>query len=240
VATAQIEQGHFAVVRKPDSPLPSSELVDYRALESIPDLASTRAVSLDDRYSCCIGGSPALREWAGEHAAEIEQRRVQAFAVVNVAAFGARLREAFTTKGWKTEKHADEIKVLDGPLAERVNVSRAVVRMVLSRTDFAKAVEAVVEEIQRTFRRDAEFFARFRKHFRTLDPAVLDHYFVVYPEASCAALGWDYWQLSEGPSQAESAAFRQGIKEIETLLRDSSASWQGRLTAACARRLKEN
>jgi hypothetical protein len=61
---------------------------------------------------------------------------------------------------------------------------------------------AVAEETQNNFARASRFFRRFATRFPSHAMAVLDHYFVAYPAASCATVGWNNWQLN-GQATAE-------------------------------------
>jgi hypothetical protein len=172
-----------------------------------------------------LSGIESLREWAGELAQNVEGDTSQAFAVVDLKIFTLRIREEFRAVGWKVERTGQELRVADGRFTQQVNPLRAVVRMVLSRSNMREAARAVREETGEQFALHAELFRRFELRFRKFQPAVLDHYFVAYPQASCLATGWDYWQVSGcAPAEAE-RTFDQAMEDFGNFLAAPSDEW---------------
>ncbi len=232
-AVEKIEDGYFAVVEDATASAQTPNLDDYQRLVGlIPDLGQTRAIDLNGGHASCLGDCPPLREWAKNLATPVENGQRRAFAVVDMAKFQTSLENALSARGWRVETQGLNLRVADGSLREQVNVLRAVVRMVLSRQGFAEASAAMAKGIRQALARDATLFAQFRKHFREFNPSILDHFFVVYPGGSGVALGWDYWQLSEGRPDSGERTFCEGLREIETLLQTPAGSWLADLSAA--------
>ena len=221
---------------------------DYDALKSlIPHLDRTRAVYLNSGSAYQLSEIESLHEWAGELAQNVEAGAFQAFAVVDLEIFTLRIREEFRAVarsnpsatphgpddwemleragGWKVERTGQDLRVADGRFTQQVNPLRAVVRMVLSRSNMRKAARAVRDETGEQFALHAELFRRFELRFRKFQPAVLDHYFVAYPQASCLAAGWDYWQVSGcAPAEAE-RTFEQAMEDFGNFLAAPSDEW---------------
>ena len=237
VRCAQVEKGHFVVVLAVEPGAGNSPAADYHALEScLGSLDGTRAIYLDGSNGFSLGGNSTLRSWAGDCATEVESGARRALAVVQMEAFRERIREELAAQGWTLAKYGEDLKVSGGGFSELINVPREAVRMVLSRSDFAAAARAIGEETGRRLARDAEFFAAFKSRFASFLPATLDHFFVAYPEASCLAAGWDYWQLAERPAEESEKVFEEGMKEIELLLQTArEEGLPGLRVGACGR-----
>jgi hypothetical protein len=219
IRCTRLEPGHFVVVLASQPAAATNPAGDYRALEScLGSLEGTRAIYLDSGSGLTLGGNSSLRAWAGDCAAGVESGAKRAFAIVDMGAFRERMREELVSQGWAVAHDGDRLKVSAGMFSEQINVPREAVRMVLGRGDFAAAAHSVREEMAGRLARDAKFFAAFRTRFRTSFPATLDHFFLAYPEGSCMAAGWDYWQLAERPEQDAETVFEEGMKEIEILL----------------------
>jgi len=220
VRCAKVEPGHIVVVLAAEPGAGGSPAADYHALEAcLGSLDGTRAIYLDSRNGLILDGNLSLRSWAGDCAAEIESGARRAFAVVHMEVFRERIREELVGQGCAITNYGEDLKASAGGFSELINVAREAVRMVLRRGNFATAARSIREETGRRLARDAEFFAAFKSRFVSFFPATLDHFFVAYPEASCVAAGWDYWQLAERPAEEAEAVFEEGTKEIELLLR---------------------
>lgn len=242
VQCAKVEEGHFVVVLAVEPGAANSSAADYRALEScLGSLDGTRAIYLDGRNAFGLGEHSGLRSWAGDCATEVESGARRALAVVQMETFRERIRDVLAARGWTFAKNGDDLKVRSGRFTELINVSREAVRMVLSRADFAAAARAIGEEMGGRLARDAELFAAFKSRFAGFFPATLDHFYAAYPEESCVAVGWDYWQLAERPAEEAAKVFEEGMKEIELLLQTAR---EERLTGipvgACGRRAEGN
>jgi hypothetical protein len=237
VRVQPIEPGYFAVVLSNAQEADRSRDSDFRALSlQIGDLSHTRAVYLDSIPCYGLARSESLRAWAGEAAATVESGARRAFAVVDMAKFTGSLRVALEGRGWRTEERGEDLRVCNGHFCAQVNVLREVVRMVLGREDFTAAAQRVAGAAAVQFARDGEFFSRFERRFAGFSPATLDHFFVAYPEQSCAAVGWDYWQLTECSGDEAEKVFEQGMNEIELLLQTAREDGlPGPSIAACGR-----
>jgi hypothetical protein len=242
VRCAEVEPGHFVVVLAAQPGAGDSPAADYQALEScLGSLEGTRAIYLDSTSGLTLDGNSNLRSWAGNCAAEVESGAKRAFAVVQMEVFRERIRKELMARGWAVTNYGEDLKVSAGGFSELINVPREAVRMVLSRGDFAAAACFIGEETGRRLARDAEFFAAFQSRFERFSPATLDHFFVAYPEASCVAAGWDYWQLAERPAEETEAVFEEGMKEIELLLRTArEEGLAGLPVGACGRTDQRN
>jgi hypothetical protein len=222
VRCVKVEPGHFVVVVAAARGTGNTPAADYHALEScLGSLDGTRAIYLNSRSGLALDGNSNLRSWAGDCAAEVESGAKRAFAVVQMEIFRERIREELVGQGWAAASYGEDLKASAGGFSELINVPREAVRMVLSRGDFAAAARSIGEKTGRRLAHDGEFFAAFKSRFESFFPATLDHFFVAYPEASCVAVGWDYWQLAERPVEEAEAVFEEGMKEIELLLRTS-------------------
>jgi hypothetical protein len=219
VRCTRVETGHFVAVLAARPGAANSPAADYHALEScLGSLGGTRAIYLDGRSGFDLDGKSNLRSWAGDCATEVERGARRAFAVVQMEVFRERIREELMARGYSVTDYGEDLKASAGGFSELINVAREAVRMVLSRGDFGEAARSIRNETGRRLARDAWFFAIFETRFKSFFPATLDHFFVAYPEASCVAAGWDYWQLAERPAEEAEAVFEEGIKEIEILL----------------------
>ena len=239
---ARVEPGHIVAVRGAASEAGSSPVADHDALEScLGSLDGTRAIYLDGRSGFDLEGESNLHAWAGKWAAEVASGAKRALAVVQMEAFRERIREELVARGHSVTDYGEDLKASAGGLSELINVPREAVRMVLSRSDFASAARSIGEDTSGRLARDAEFFATFKSRFASFFPATLDHFFIAYPEGSCAAVGWDYWQLAERPGEEAEAVFEDGMKEIELLLRTAREEGPAGLPAAtCCGHAEEN
>ncbi|MBI1941659.1 MAG: hypothetical protein HYS33_09160 [Acidobacteria bacterium] len=241
----KVEDGYYLVARPAGENRDAgstSAFEDYSALASrIPNLCRTRAVylNLGDTYDLREIEKP--REWLGVAADRLESGALRAFAVVDTEIFSRRIAWELLTRGWAVEEVGDDLEVRDGRFIARFNLLRAVVRMVLSRANMAQAAGTIVRELGVEFDHDAGFFVRFHKRFETYQPDVLDHYFVVHPETSCVALGWDYRQLAGRSGGEAERIFGAGVAEVEKLLQTPVGAWlPGVSPALCALNLYEN
>jgi hypothetical protein len=237
IRCAKVEAGHFVVVLAPQPGAANSPGADYRALEScLGSLDGTRAIYLDARSGFDLEEKSNLRSWAGDCAAEVESGAKRALGVVQMGAFRERIREELTARGCSVTDYGEDLKASGGGFSELINVPREAVRMVLSRGDFAAAARSIGEETGRRLARDAWFFAVYITRFKDFFPATLDHFFIAYPERSCVAVGWDYWQLAERPAEEAQAVFEEGMKEIELLLQTAREEGPAGLpVVACGR-----
>ena len=217
---AKVEKGHFVAVRAARPGAGDNAAGDFHALEScLGSLEGTRAIYLDSRSGLTLEGNWDLRSWAGDCATDVESGLKRAFAVVQMEIFRERIREELQARGWEVANHGENLRVSADRFSELVNVPREAVRMVLSRADFGTASRSIGQETGRRFARDACFFAAFETCFKNFLPATLDHFFIAYPERSCVAARWDYWQLAEREAEEAAAVFEEGMNEIELLLR---------------------
>jgi len=127
----------------------------------------------------------------------------------------------------------DSLRVNDGRFSESVNLLRAIVQMVLSRSTFAQAARSLEAQLAGRFLMDAELFARFEERFAQYWPAIIDRYFTVCPDCSRLAAGWDYWQVSNRGARDAAEIFKQAMKEFETLLATPQEDWLPALTMDC-------
>jgi hypothetical protein len=225
----KVEDGYYLVARPAaenrdaDSMLSSD---DYSALGSrIPNLCRTRAVYLNLGGSYDLRDVPNPREWLGDAVDELEAGTLHAFAVVDTEIFSRRIAWELLTRGWTLEEAGQDLEVRDGRFKTPINLLRTIVRMVLSRADMAEAARSVIDELTAEFSRDASLYIRFQKRFEMFQPDVLDHYFVAYPDASCVALAWDYWQIAGLRSDQANRVFDEGLKEFEQLLQSPVGTW---------------
>ena len=225
----KVEDGYYLVVRPADENRnegSNSSSDDYSALGSrIPNLCRTRAVYLSSGGSYDLRDAENPRAWLGELAREPDSGSVNAFAVVDTHLFSRRIAWELLTRGWTMEEVGEDLEVRDGRFKVPINLLRAIVRMVLSRADVVEAARTVKDELISEFSRDAAFYVRFQKRFETFQPDVLDHYFVAYPDASCVALAWDYWQMTGLPSDEADRVFSEGLDEFEKLLQSPVGTW---------------
>ena len=234
----KLEGGYHAVVRGAAEPAPSPSAcnrTDFSALESlIPNLARTRAVYLNQESAYRLAETQGLRQWAGPLAEQVERGVRHAFAVVDPAIFARRVSVDLQTAGWKVEPPLQhDLRVSDGRFAEKVNLLRAIVQMVLSRGSFAAAAVALKAELSERFAIDARLFMRFAELFAKYRPAVFERYFTACPECSCVAAGWDYWQVAGHDAHAATEIFEQAMKEFESFLAMPSEDWLPALAVDC-------
>jgi hypothetical protein len=218
----RIEEGYYAVVREavdPALPLGASGPADFNGLESfIPNLVCTRAVYLNQGGAYGLAKTGSLCNWAGRLGEQVERGVRQAFAVVDPEVFTRHVCANLQASGWSVEHAQNGLRVSDGRFTENVNPLRAIVQMVLSRGSFAEAAEALKADLSERFVVDAGLFERFAEHFAKYRPVVFDHYFTAYPECSCVAAGWDYWQVSDCGAREATGIFEQAMKEFESFL----------------------
>jgi len=233
----KIEEGYFAVVRGATEPASSPDgcgSPDFSALDSfIPNLARTRAVCLNPERAYGLAKTESLRDWAGPLAEPVERGVCHAFAVVDPEVLARRVSARLQASGWKVEQLQHDLRVSDGRFSENANLLRAIVQMVLSRGNFAAAGVALQAELRERFAVDAGLFMRFRERFARYRPAVFDHYFTAYPECSCMAAGWDYWEVSGCDAHQATAIFERAMEEFESLLGMPSEDWLPTLAADC-------
>jgi hypothetical protein len=233
----KLEEGYYAVVREAAEPAPSPAAcgrADFSALESlIPNLARTRAVYLNQESAYRLAETQGLREWAGPLAEQVERGVRHAFAVVDPEIFARRVSVDLQTSGWNVEHLQHDLRVSDGRFAEKVNLRRAIVQMVLSRGSFATAAVALKAELSERFAIDAGLFARFAERFAKYRPAVFARYFTACPECSCVAAGWDYWQVAGHDAHEATEIFEQAMKEVESFLAIPPEDWLPSLAVDC-------
>lgn len=220
VRLEKLGDGYHAVVLHADPQGPNAPLCgrsDYQALESfIPNLGRTRAVYLKEGSAYDLPDVESLKNWAGDMGAAVESGAVRAFAVVDLQVFVDLLRAEFA--GWSVEWAGHDLVVCEGRFKVRFNLLRSVVRMVFSRSTFVEAARSLRDAAQKQFALDQQLFVRFERRFEKYGPAVLDHFFTAYPEASCVAAGWDYWQVAEkSPAEAE-PIFEEAMREFANVL----------------------
>ncbi|HUU14517.1 MAG TPA: hypothetical protein VM182_12555 [Terriglobia bacterium] len=225
----KVEDGYYLVARsggENGDAESTSASDDYSALGSrIPNLCRTRAVYLNLGGSYDVRDVPNPRQWLGDAAGELESGTLHAFAVVDTEIFSRRIAWELLTRGWTMEEVGHDLEVKDGRFKAHLNLLRAIVRMVLSRSNMAEASRSVISELSSEFSRHAGFYVRFQKRFEMFQPDVLDHYFVAYPDASCVALAWDYWELAGLPADEAERIFNEGVGEFEQLLRSPVGTW---------------
>jgi hypothetical protein len=235
----KIEEGYYAVVREATEPAPSPAAcgrADFSALESlIPNLARTRAVYLNQESAYRLAKTESLRDWAGPLAEQVERGGRHAFAVVDPETFARRVSVDLQTSGWKVEHLEHDLQVSEGRFTENANLLLAIVQMVLSRGSFAAAAAALKAELSQRFALDAGLFVRFAERFAKYRPAVFDHYFTAYPECSCVAAGWDYWQVSGHDAHEATEIFEQAMKELESFLAMPPEDWLPASAVDCCR-----
>jgi hypothetical protein len=199
---------------------------DYQALESlIPNLDRTRAVYLSSGNAYHLSGIESVREWAGTLAEKVESGTCHAFAVVDPQVFQERAREELQASGYKVEPARQGLRVSNGRFSENLNVSRAIVQMVLSRSSMSRASREILDGMTGQFEIDDELFRRFKQRFGRFQPAVMGHFFVAHPERSCVAAGWDYGQVAGRTHAQAEQIFEQAMQEFETFLAGSPEGW---------------
>ena len=226
---AEVEGGYHLVVRAPKLAAESDKKTfagDFLALKSrIPNLSQTRAVYLDSGSAYNLLETGPLRAWAGDLAKEVETGARRAFAVVDIEVFRRRLTAELSAMGWSVEQTDEHLGTSDARFTERVNLLRAVVRMVLSRSSIAEAARWIRGEIDAAFARDVLYFVRFQARFGRFRPGTIDHFFVLYPDDSCVPLAWDYWQLSGRTAEEAEQLFQQGMEDLHKFLQASADDW---------------
>jgi len=234
----KLDEGYYAVAHR----LPawnrmaaSGAAADYEILRTlIPHLDRTRAVPLNFRHDFVPTSADALKTWAGELATDIDAGDLHAYAVVDTEAFGESVAWELRTAGWQVERAKEELRVADGQFVQPVNLLRVIVEMVIARSGIAEAQRALREKVAGEFTLYRRLFQRFAERFQGHDPAVLDHYFTAYPDASCVAAGWDYWEVSGRTSSNAEQVFTRAMEEFSTFLTADSDGWlAGLLAGAC-------
>ncbi len=225
----KVEDGYYLVARRAGEIRDADAAGapgDFSALGSrIPNLCRTRAVYLNVEGAYNLQDAPPDRSWLGGAARDVESGALRAFGVVDTEIFSRRIAWELLTRGWTMQEAGQDLVVIDGRFKSRLNLLRAIVRMVLSRASMAGAARSVVRELTLEFSRQAAFFVRFQKRFESFQPAVLDHYFVAYPDASCVALAWDYWQIAGLAADDAERVFQGGVNEFDQLLQLPVGSW---------------
>jgi hypothetical protein len=229
VGVERIEDGYYLVVvdaSRNSSPETISQMADYQALKSlIPHLGRTRSVYLNSSHAYQLAGITSLRDWAGQLAQKVESGACHAFAVIDPEVFQEHVRSQLQASGWTVERAGQSLRVSDRRFHENPNLLRAIVQMVLSRSNMREAALEIRDELALQFGIDARLFGRFKRRFAKYQPAVMDHYFTAYFECSCVAAGWDYWQVSgRTPTEAE-RTFEQAMQQFETFLAGSPDDW---------------
>ena len=117
---------------------------DFRAVKPfIPHLARTRAVYLNQEHAYGLTKIESLRDWAGQLGEQVEQGARHAFAIVEAKIFAREVSASLRASGWKVEHVEDSLRVSEGRFTECVNLLRAVVQMVFSRSTFADAARSL-------------------------------------------------------------------------------------------------
>jgi len=225
----KLGEGYYAVALLPvggPKARTLSPAAHHAALRSkIPYFDRTRAVSLNFDRDSQFSDIGSLRTRAGDLAAEVETGVRLAFAVVDPEAFGECVALELRAAGWQVESSKEELRVTDGLFVQQVNLLRALVRMVLSRSGIAEARRALRKEVARGFTLYRRLFRQFVERFQEVKPAVVGHYFAAYPDGSCMVAGWDYWQVSgKAPAEAEQV-LGEAMKEFKTFLKTPSGDW---------------
>jgi hypothetical protein len=225
----RLGNGYYAAVLRavPDSTVsrPVAASAYERLKPYIPHLERTRAVPLNGPSSLPRPHSENLASWAGGLAADIENGKLHALAVVDTEEFKYHFLAAMAECGWQVQARDSCLRIQSGRFVERVNLLNALVCMVHSRGTMATAAQTVIEEIQRRFARNAALFLRFRQRFQPYHPAILDHYFVARPGTACVSAGWDYWEISEKTLAESELEFQQAMDELEGILTGSRDAW---------------
>ena len=232
VRVEEIEKGYYAVVREAADP--SSGATGRKDFEAaIPNLACTRSVYLNQGDAYGLASAESLRDWAGPLAGQVERGASSAFAIVDLEAFAREVSASLRAAGWEVEQEQDSLRVNEGRFRENASLLRAIVHMVLTRSTFVEAALTLKAELRERFSVDAQLFSRFAERFAKYQPGVFDHYFTAYPQCSCLAAGWDYWQAAGCGAQEAAEVFEEAMKEFESVLATSSEDWFQVLSPAC-------
>jgi hypothetical protein len=225
----RVEEGYYAVVREAGDRTQchfACDPEDFRAVKPfIPHLARTRAVYLIRRDAYGLAKIESLRDWAGQLGEQVEWGTRHAFAIVDAEVFAREVSTFLRASGWKVEHLQDGLQVNDDRFTESVNLLRAIVQMVLSRSTFAEAARSLKAELAGRFLMDAQLFARFEERFAQYRPAIINRYFTVCPDCSRLSAGWDYWQISSRDAHDAAEIFAQAMKEFESLLATPQEDW---------------
>ena len=239
-----VEEGYYAVVHeaiKRTRCHVTCAHEDFRAVKPfIPNLDHTRAVYLNQESNYELAKNERLRDWAGQLGEQVEQGARHAFAIVDVEIFALKISTALAAPGWRVEHAGDNLRVNDGRFTESVNLLRAIVQMVLSRSTYAEAARSLKAELGERFLVAAQLFGRFEARFAQYRPAILGQYFTVCPDGSRLAAGWDYWQISNRDAQDATAILEQAMEEFETLLALPQEEWLPALTTDCCQQINLN
>jgi len=236
----KLDEGYYVIAHRLQAgtgTVASGPAADYEILRTlIPHLDRTRAVPLNFRHDCEFTGADVLKSWAGKLDADVEAGVLHAYAVVDSEAFGESAASVLRAAGLQVERAREGLRVADGPFIQRVNLLRIVVEMVIARSGIVEAQRALAEKVADEFKLYRRLYRRFAQRFHEFEPAVLDHYFTAYPDASCVAAGWDYWEVSgRRPSEGEQV-FERAMEEFKTFLTADSDGWlAGLLEGACQR-----
>jgi hypothetical protein len=232
-----VEEGCYAVAREAVDRTQchvACDPEDFRSVKPfIPDLARTRAVYLIQKDAYGLAEIESLRDWAGQLGEQVERGTRHAFAIVEAEIFAHEVSASLRASGWKVEHVEDSLRVNDGRFSESVNLLRAIVQMVLSRSTFAQAARSLKAQLAGRFSKDAQLFARFEERFAQYRPTIIDRYFTVCPDCSHFAAGWDFWQISNCDAHDAIETFEQAMKEFETLLDTPQEDWLPTLATDC-------
>ncbi len=233
----RVEEGYYAVVREAADRTQcrvACDPEDFRSVKPfIPHLARTRAVYLIQRDAYGLAEIESLRDWAGQLGEQVERGTRRAFAIVDTEIFAREVSTSLRASGGKVEHVEDSLRVNDGRFSESINLLRAIVQMVLSRSTFAEAARSLEAQLAGRFLMDARLFARFQERFAQYRPAIIDRYFTVCPDCSRLAAGWDYGQVSSRDAHDATEIFDQAVKELETLLAMPQEDWLPALATDC-------
>jgi hypothetical protein len=233
----RVEEGYYAVVREAADRTQchvACDPEDFRSVKPfIPHLARTRAVYLIQRDAYGLAEIESLRDWAGQLGEQVERGTRHAFAIVDTEIFAREVSASLRASGWKVEHLEDSLRVNDGRFSESINLLRAIVQMVLSRSTFAEAARSLEAQLAGRFLMDAQLFARFEERFAQYQPAIIDRYCTVCPDCSRMAAGWDYWQVCSRGAHDATEIFEQAMKEFETLLAMPQEDWLPALATDC-------
>jgi len=158
----RIEEGYYAVVHRVSGRTEfgaDSESEDFCAVAPfIPALGRTRAVYLTHAGRYGLALPEDINDWAGELGQQVERGSLRAFAVVNTDIFAQKVSAFLQASVWKAKHTKDAVHIQVGPFTARLNLSRTMAQMVLSRSTFAEAARSVKSELWGIFLRDSQVF----------------------------------------------------------------------------------
>ena len=233
----RVEEGYYAVVREAANRTQCHVACDHEDFRSvkpfIPHLARTRAVYLNQGDAYGLAKIESLRDLGGPARGASRAGHPPCFRDSGHRIFAHEVSASLRASGWKVEHVEDSLRVNDGRFSESINLLRAIVQMVLSRSTFAEAARSLKAQLAGRFLLDAQLFARFEERFAQYRPAIIDRYFTVCPDCSRLAAGWDYWQISSRDAHDATEIFEQAMKEFETLLAMPQEDWLPALATDC-------